>query len=400
MLKNCAKAAAVAALGFMIAISDGEATFAQSALMRQQQQQQQLMRQQQLQRQQQQQAEAARRAQAAAEAARRAQAAAEAGRRAQQARPTAPRQAPANSNVRAPATTTPPRAVAPRAPTASAPTAAIRGNPTRNVGPNERRGFVSSGGTATLTRALTPGEIRRGFTGRVTGDGRALVRFQGRVFAVPAAGLSIRTRPASSQSVRVAGQNARRQPATPQQRQAAVARTQAALAQLRGRGGGQRPPQNRIAANDNSNQPGAVLSRRRADLGQLRAPAKVPLPHEAVLINQTQGLQTRRAGRFANVRPGVPGDPSARYLWTIDDRGINIVLEKETGRQDFKHTNLSESAYIGGEAWFDGDSVVINGNSGRFGTGNENVTTENYAAASSRWRELGYTVRPIPFGER
>jgi len=56
-------------------------------------------------------------------------------------------------------------------------------------------GVAVSGGTARMTRPLTPGEIQKGFTGRVTADGRALIRYQGRVFTVPAsrvAGLSAR----------------------------------------------------------------------------------------------------------------------------------------------------------------------------------------------------------------
>ncbi len=56
-------------------------------------------------------------------------------------------------------------------------------------------GVVVSGGTARLTRPLTPAEIQRGFTGRVTADGRALIKYENRIFAVPAsrvAGLSAR----------------------------------------------------------------------------------------------------------------------------------------------------------------------------------------------------------------
>lgn len=51
---------------------------------------------------------------------------------------------------------------------------------------------VFSNGIAKLTRPLTPGEAKRGFTGKLTGDGRALVKFQGRVFAVPAARVGIK----------------------------------------------------------------------------------------------------------------------------------------------------------------------------------------------------------------
>jgi hypothetical protein len=53
---------------------------------------------------------------------------------------------------------------------------------------------------AKLSRPLTPAEVKRGFTGKVTADGRALVRFQGRVFAVPARGVSGLIKPAANQS--------------------------------------------------------------------------------------------------------------------------------------------------------------------------------------------------------
>lgn len=47
--------------------------------------------------------------------------------------------------------------------------------------------MVFSNGVAKLTRPLTADEAKRGFTGKVTADGRPLVAFQNRVFAVPAA---------------------------------------------------------------------------------------------------------------------------------------------------------------------------------------------------------------------
>jgi hypothetical protein len=78
--------------------------------------------------------------------------------------------------------TAPPRSQAPyRAPARGTGTP-LAGN--RAVLPNGR-----------LTRPLTAGEIQRGFTGRVTPDGRALIKVQNRVFTVPAsriAGLSAR----------------------------------------------------------------------------------------------------------------------------------------------------------------------------------------------------------------
>jgi hypothetical protein len=51
-------------------------------------------------------------------------------------------------------------------------------------------GVVVSGGLAKMARPLTPAEIQRGFTGRVTADGRALIKYQGRIFAVPASRVS------------------------------------------------------------------------------------------------------------------------------------------------------------------------------------------------------------------
>ncbi|HCL4135299.1 TPA: hypothetical protein N2C61_006464 [Pseudomonas aeruginosa] len=42
----------------------------------------------------------------------------------------------------------------------------------------------------TLNRPLTPGEIQRGFTGKVTPDGKALIKFRGRIVTVPASRIS------------------------------------------------------------------------------------------------------------------------------------------------------------------------------------------------------------------
>ncbi|WP_173052651.1 hypothetical protein [Candidatus Nitrotoga sp. AM1P] len=50
--------------------------------------------------------------------------------------------------------------------------------------------MVISGGVPKMVRPLTAGEIQRGFTGRVTTDGRALIKFQGRIFTVPASRVS------------------------------------------------------------------------------------------------------------------------------------------------------------------------------------------------------------------
>ena len=50
----------------------------------------------------------------------------------------------------------------------------------------KQTGVVVAGGMPKMARPLTPGEIQRGFTGRTTADGRALIKFQNRIFAVPA----------------------------------------------------------------------------------------------------------------------------------------------------------------------------------------------------------------------
>jgi hypothetical protein len=49
-------------------------------------------------------------------------------------------------------------------------------------------------GVARLNRPPTSGELRRGFTGKVTQDGRALVRVNNRVLAVPAARVGVKFR--------------------------------------------------------------------------------------------------------------------------------------------------------------------------------------------------------------
>lgn len=85
-------------------------------------------------------------------------------------------------------------------------------------------GMVFSGGVAKMNRPLTPGEIQRGYTGKVTTDGRALIKYQGRVFTVPASrvsGLSARL---------AANQNQQRAAKWTAQQQSAVTQRMKALA--------------------------------------------------------------------------------------------------------------------------------------------------------------------------
>lgn len=51
--------------------------------------------------------------------------------------------------------------------------------------------MVMQAGTPRMARPLTASEVQRGYTGRQTSDGRALVTYQGQVFAVPAARVGI-----------------------------------------------------------------------------------------------------------------------------------------------------------------------------------------------------------------
>jgi len=137
--------------------------------------------------------------------------------------------------------------------------------------------------------------------------------------------------------------------------------------------------------------------------GPLRRPAVKPKINEDKLIGPEQGLQSRQWGPFDDVTLGNHGDDATRYLWTIDERGINTALERTpwpTRRKFIVHTNLSSRASIGGEAWFGpGNTVTINAGSGRFGY-DAGITRAQWNAAIRYWQELGYDVIAIPFGAR
>lgn len=97
---------------------------------------------------------------------------------------------------------------------------------------------AAAAGVVRLTRPPTPAEMRRGFTGRVTPDGRALVRFNGRVYAVPAAraGIRLNNLRAAPQSSRWSASKRAAISAEVQKLAAANPRNRAAA------GGGRRPP--------------------------------------------------------------------------------------------------------------------------------------------------------------
>ena len=103
--------------------------------------------------------------------------------------------------------------------------------------------------------------------------------------------------------------------------------------------------------------------------------------------------------KFEGASTGKYGDAATKYLWTIDDNGINVGLENTSiGKNSvIKHTNLSPKAYAGGEVWFtDGNTVHLNAWSGRFGAGAK-LTTKEWNASISSWKSLGYNVVSEPY---
>jgi hypothetical protein len=138
-------------------------------------------------------------------------------------------------------------------------------------------------------------------------------------------------------------------------------------------------------------------------IGPRRPSARPTLEGEDILMTPADGLQSRLSGRFDDVVYGTHGDRATRYLWTIDERGINAAREATpwpTPRGNIVHTNLSQQASIGGEVWFGpNNTVTINAGSGRFGDG-AGITPAQWDAAANAWRSLGYTVVQVPYGSR
>jgi hypothetical protein len=154
----------------------------------------------------------------------------------------------------------------------------------------------------------------------------------------------------------------------------------------------------------------------------LQDPAIVLKPGEDRLLPADR-IQTGHVDKpqkpFRDVKLGNRADRSNTYLWTLDERGLNIVpASTEVIRnprpasmadlvaQPVKHTNVSARAAIGGEAWFGPDNtVVIDANSGRFGESPDGTgatrtdfTEDEWATAVQRWADLGYTVVPtLPY---
>jgi hypothetical protein len=120
--------------------------------------------------------------------------------------------------------------------------------------------------------------------------------------------------------------------------------------------------------------------------------------NEAELIGKDLGLQTKTSSAFENVPTGAPGEKETKYLWTIDERGVNAAREKtpfDTDRGCIVHTNISEKAAAAGEVWFGSDNTVyMNFESGRFGR--DYISNVAKQGAVKAWEDLGYNVKVVP----
>jgi WXG100 family type VII secretion target len=123
-------------------------------------------------------------------------------------------------------------------------------------------------------------------------------------------------------------------------------------------------------------------------------------------------------GDFNQYAVGTPGDFKTKLLWTIDDQGAHFVPEDmywDTTRLRPSHTNISDKAYFGGEAWRTGpNEITINAGSGAFGYNQRianSLTGEALQAykaamqvrfdrAAEYFRQLGFEVKTIPLTER
>jgi hypothetical protein len=123
-------------------------------------------------------------------------------------------------------------------------------------------------------------------------------------------------------------------------------------------------------------------------------------------------------GDFNRYPIGTRGDLATKLLWTIDDAGAHFVpegLQWNSSRGYPSHTNMSYSAYAGGDAWRTGpNELTINAGSSSFGYNAMYAETlsgqalETYRAemqarfdrAAGYLRLLGFEVRVIPIIER
>ncbi len=139
---------------------------------------------------------------------------------------------------------------------------------------------------------------------------------------------------------------------------------------------------------------------------------KDDLSNHTVPLTPNDGLQSSIDTPFSNVVTGAYGTDGGRYLWTVDERGINIALENTSWDQapangKLKHTNLSPTgAVVAGEVWFiDNKTVAINAESGRYNQGhadNKRPTNSEgaYLDAAEIWEKMGYKVIVHEFGDK
>ncbi len=123
-------------------------------------------------------------------------------------------------------------------------------------------------------------------------------------------------------------------------------------------------------------------------------------------------------GDFNQYSVGTPGEQQTKLLWTIDDQGAHFVPERmdwDSSRKVPSHTNISDSAHFGGEAWRTGpNEITINAGSGAFGYNARYADSltgealESYRAAmqarfdraAEYFKGLGFEVNLIPLTER
>jgi hypothetical protein len=144
---------------------------------------------------------------------------------------------------------------------------------------------------------------------------------------------------------------------------------------------------------------GSLIASIKSRLTKLKNPARALLDGEGIPLINGKQTQVFGGNKFTNVVTANYGDATKKYLWTIDDNGINIGLEQTPIGTNLviKHTNLSPKAYSGGEIWFiTSDKVHINAWSGRFGAG-ANMTRAEWEASIDAFKNNGYEVIIEPY---
>lgn len=137
----------------------------------------------------------------------------------------------------------------------------------------------------------------------------------------------------------------------------------------------------------------------RKRLTNLKDPARPILDGQGIPLEKGKFSKELGTNRFENIITGNQEEASKKYMWTIDDDGINIGLEQTSigNNSEIKHSNLSPKAYSGGEVWFtDLETIYINAWSGRFGSG-ANMTKIEWEASIDAWKSLGYKVVIEPY---